>query len=339
MQEKDKYIENKIFVAWVLRPSDELANYWSEYLTEHPEEKEAIDEAALLVKSLHSQSKKLSKQEKNLLLDDFRNRIQKQRRSDQKQKYLYRFTRVAAIIIFLIVAVFVVKNIQYQRKGGLEDQTVVEMIIKSNPAGVKSLITLPDGSKIKLNSESQISFNKSFLNERKVLLTGEAYFEVITNLELPFIVEAGEIGVKVLGTSFNVQAFPHEKELEVMLVEGKVEIQEKKGEKYQSIQNLRPGEMFVYDANNGIKETRNFDPKTTIGWKDGELNFKDLRFDEVVALLERWYGVQIEVKTNKTIDSKYEGYYKDEQLSTVLEGLSFVDDFDFQIEGNKVTIN
>jgi ferric-dicitrate binding protein FerR (iron transport regulator) len=136
-----------------------------------------------------------------------------------------------------------------------------------------------------------------------------------------------------------VKAFPFEEHIKVALVTGKVCVERQSGLEKVQLQQLIPGEMLVYNYQNMEMYKEPFDHSLTIAWKDGALNFKELGFDEVVKMLERWYGVSIDVKQGKDMSGKYTGFYKDEPLDLVLEGLGFAYEFEYEIHGKKVIIH
>ncbi len=250
-----------------------------------------------------------------------------------------RWFRYAAVLLVFLTASMVI----YKTKDLwlINDHTATSeagLVVKSNPRGIKSLITLPDGSKVKLNSESHIEYYSDFSQDRNVKLVGEAFFEVVRDTLRPFYVRTGDLSVKVLGTSFNVKAFPFEQNMQVALVTGKVAVEKQEGFVVNPINYLEPNEMLTYNYQSSDVSIGPFDYDLTVGWKDGELNFKEVGFDEVVKMLERWYGVNITVDPRLDMSGSYTGYYKDERLDGVLEGMGFTYDFDFDIKGEKVYI-
>lgn len=249
------------------------------------------------------------------------------------------FQKYAAILVTLITTSFIIYATSNLWKADNRSELTHELIVKSNPRGVKSLIVLPDGSRVKLNSESHLEYYSDFDQERSVKLIGEAFFEIEKDEQLPFTVNSGDLSIKVLGTSFNVKAFPFEEQIKVALVTGKVSVEKQTGLEKVALHQLIPGEMLVYNYQNMQMQTEPFDYNLTVAWKDGSLNFKEVGFDEVVKILERWYGVMIDVKPGKDMSGKYTGFYKDESLEMILEGLGFAYEFGYEINGKKVIIH
>ncbi len=242
---------------------------------------------------------------------------------------------IAASIILLIIigsSYFMIPE---------EEKVIVEVnktIIKSTRSGGKMLVTLPDGSVVKLNSESYIEYPEKFTKQRQVKLVGEAFFEVSRDTLRPFIISTGDIQVKVLGTSFNVKAFPFEESMSVAVASGKVLVEKKNKVNEEQVSTLLPTEMVSVDHKTGKFQKSHFDPDL-LAWRDGVLVFKKASFPEIVEQLERWYGVDIIVKKSTRITDGFTGRYENVPLEVILEGMSFASDFNFQINGDTVIIN
>ena len=214
-------------------------------------------------------------------------------------------------------------------------------ITRTTHPGEKLNIKLPDGSSVKLNASSQLILPSKFSDrERNVTLIGEAFFEVVKDPDRPFRIRSGNISTTVLGTAFNVRAFPDEKDITVAVVSGRVEVSASEGEGAMSPATLlTPNEMAVYMKENDHMTKGNFDYMETVAWKDGVIYFKDADIYEILETLEGWYGVSFRV--NRLLNRK-KGFtvsYEDRSLETILEGLSFSYDFQFKIEDKIVHIN
>lgn len=213
-----------------------------------------------------------------------------------------------------------------------------EVVVQSNPKGQKSTIVLPDGSKVKLNSDSYLEYRENFRSEREVRLVGEAFFDVVHDSAHPFIVHSGDVTIRVLGTSFNVQAFPFEESMSVAVVTGRVFV-ENASAGFSSRQGvLLPREMVRIDHKTGTFEKGIYDPEAMLAWKDGILTFDKASFNEIVDRLERWYGVKFVIKRTRPITRGFTGRYENPSLKLVLEGMSFSSEFKFEIKGDTVVI-
>ncbi len=155
--------------------------------------------------------------------------------------------------------------------------------------GTYSLI-LADGTKVYLNSGTELEFPSRFSKEkRQVTLKGEAYFEVARNENKPFIVQVNEMAVKVLGTSFNVKSYVDEPGVYTTLVEGSVAI----ARDGQPDKVIVPGEQAYYNKGVGTLSVNPVDVAEFIAWKDGFFLFKDLPLEEILRIVSRWYDVEV----------------------------------------------
>ena len=146
-------------------------------------------------------------------------------------------------------------------------------------------LVLSDGTKVWLNSASKLKYPVAFTGgQRKVFLEGEAYFEVAADTVHPFLVETSGMSVTVLGTGFNVMAYPEEMEAAVTLVHGKVGVQTDHRQ-----QILQPDEQYVYQTTTRRGTVRKVDVSQYVDWKDGILNFDSMPLEELTRRLGRWY--------------------------------------------------
>jgi ferric-dicitrate binding protein FerR (iron transport regulator) len=191
----------------------------------------------------------------------------------------------------------------------------------SNPSGIRSEITLPDGSKVWLNAESTINYRVPFgLKERDVKLTGEAFFEVKKDEQKPFLVESGKIKVTVLGTRFNCKSFPEDKAVEIVLAEGAVRLNSN-GSKTGKEFVLKPGERAVVDKMTNQISISSENVEKYIGWHEGRLIFDECPLSEVGRRLERWFGVEIEIADPRVLDYQISTTFEMESLSQILSML------------------
>lgn len=224
---------------------------------------------------------------------------------------------------------------------GYPDEAVTQEVAleKSNPKGRKTTIHLPDGTIVNLNSESRFKYIDDVKNHRRILqLEGEAFFEVAEDKEKPFTVVTGDISTTALGTSFNVRAYPEESEYRIVLLTGKVEIASNNPEELKKIY-LAPGFGVTYDKKATELIKYNFDEKFELGWKNSTLYFDEANIDQVVKDLERWYGVNIKIENkNKVGQWKYSSKFENESLENVLKGISYIQEFKFEIKEKEVTL-
>src|SRR5690606_15794255 len=156
---------------------------------------------------------------------------------------------------------------------------------------------LEDGSQVTLNANSSLKFPETFSDTlREVILYGEAFFEVASDVERPFVVMAGNVSTVALGTSFNIRNDTSEHKTTVSLATGKVLVQNRKQGEDEFNIYLAPGEELDYHAQTKTYTKNHFDYQEKIAWKDGILYFGEDNIDTIISKLEQWYGVSIELK-------------------------------------------
>jgi len=220
----------------------------------------------------------------------------------KKQKFL--FLKIAAMLVLAAISGFMVA---YLLTGSPNAQTETAWFETQVPRGEKSVLLLPDGSKVWMNSESSLSYPGNFMDgNRNVKLKGEAYFEVAKKDGLPFTVETRDYNVRVLGTKFNVMAYSDFDRTETTLIEGKVEIQKGK----QTV-DVVPGQTSTFKDNQFF--TKETNALKSSKWKDDVFDFDQITFQELVIRLERWYDVDIEIKNPELNQITYSGVFKNEE--------------------------
>lgn len=206
----------------------------------------------------------------------------------------------------------------------------------ATPRGGQYQVILPDGSKVWLNAASSLSFPTAFGGrERKVLLEGEAYFEIQKDKARPFLVEVGKMKVKVLGTRFDVMAYGDEEAVKTTLLDGAVRIW---GTQKDSV-TLNPGEQAELKKNQNLEVRPGIDVDAAIAWKDGLFYFHDADIKTVMRQLARWYNVEVTYNNMETKEGFYAKIPRATNLSTVLQALTLTGKLHIDIEGNRVTVN
>ncbi|MHC1779408.1 MAG: FecR family protein [Bacteroidales bacterium] len=211
----------------------------------------------------------------------------------------------------------------------------------STPKGGKFSVTLPDGTTVWMNASSTLKFPTSFEGkERRVVLTGEAYFEVAANPENPFIVIAGNSRVKVCGTHFNIMAYPEEKLSSTTLLEGCVEVTPRKkpetGEESPSIR-LIPGQQAQIYENSSLFVAE-VDTQEAIAWKNGYFVFKNEPIANIMQKISRWYDVNVVFETVNDSILYTANISQAKNISEVLRKLELTETIKFKIEGKTITV-
>lgn len=200
--------------------------------------------------------------------------------------------------------------------------------------GDKSTITLPDGSVAYLNSGSKITFNNDFQHEyRMVSLEGEAYFSVKKNKEIPFHVKAGEIEIEVLGTEFNLKAYPDENTISTTLAEGSIHI---KSDFQQTV--MMPNQKAVFnraDRDMNVFNLNDIRPETE--WKEGRLVFRNESLAELELKLERWFDVDIVFADEQVKKRKFTGTVERESILEAISYFNYSEYVGYKINDNEIT--
>ncbi|MHA4811422.1 FecR domain-containing protein [Flavitalea flava] len=231
-------------------------------------------------------------------------------------------------------------KVSYAPAGKASEAVVYNLL--STPKGRQFHVQLPDGTEVWLNAASSIRYPTIFSEkERKVTITGEAYFEVAKNKEKPFMVDInGKTGVEVLGTSFNVNAYADEPYINTTLLEGSIQVvnrpltdgtaTNKKGVV------LKPGQQ-VRISGQEMKLPENADLKMAVAWKEGSFQFNYTKLDEILRQFARWYDVEV-IYDQKVPDFVLSGAIRrDFTLSEALMTLEKMG-LRFRIEGGKLII-
>jgi ferric-dicitrate binding protein FerR (iron transport regulator) len=212
-------------------------------------------------------------------------------------------------------------------------QTEVVFNTLSTPRGGQFRLTLPDGSEVWLNSASSVKYPTAFIGaERKVEITGEAYFEIAHHPERPFIVSVNGMNVKVLGTHFNINAYDDEAFVKTTLLEGSVRL-----EKSATIVTLKPGQQAQLENSGKIKVIDDVDVDQVIAWKNGYFSFNRADLQTVMRQIARWYDVDISYE-GKIPDRQFVGKIgRNSNASEVLKILQETK-VHFRLEGKKIIV-
>jgi ferric-dicitrate binding protein FerR (iron transport regulator) len=212
--------------------------------------------------------------------------------------------------------------------------TPEKIMVCQTLAGEMKDITLSDGTIVHLNANSTLKFPEKFEAEnRSVSFSGEAYFEVAKDSLHPFLIQTEKSETKVLGTKFNLSAYADEDHT-LTLDEGKVSFRDKKGLSEPII--ILPNEQVVL-SNDGFKKTY-VNTKYYKGWLTSDLYFNNESFLSISHKIERRYGVTIQINRASLKDQIYKGAFKDPTLNNLIDDLSFVLKFKYEIKGNQITI-
>lgn len=241
---------------------------------------------------------------------------------------LSEFLKYAAIIVLLISLPILY---YYGKNGSQLDETYTTI---SCAFGDKTTIVLPDGSIVHLNSGSKLTFNNNFKSKyRLVSLEGEAYFTVTKNIEIPFKVKSSDIEIEVLGTEFNMKAYPDENTISTTLAKGSIliksEFQQAIMEPYQKVvYNLDDKRMKLFNLSNITPETE---------WKEGRLVFRNESLEELELKLERWFDVDIVFADEGVRKRRFTGILERESILEAIKYFNFSKYIGYKINDNEIT--
>ena len=233
----------------------------------------------------------------------------------------------AAIVLPICIAFFTYYLVD-------SSQTVGAPFIVKADKGDKATIELPDGTNVVLNSASQLSYLNNFgENGRRVQLNGEAYFKVAHDEKRAFIVQVGDLEVKVLGTSFNVSAYEDAKDVTVVLLEGKV------GVYAQKISHImKPGDKIEYNkATHKITATQ-VHPSDYIEWTKGNIYFEKESLENIMKTLSRIYDVEIRFDSNKLPNEYFTGTIPGGGIQNALNILMLTSPFYYEMDGSVIVL-
>jgi ferric-dicitrate binding protein FerR (iron transport regulator) len=255
----------------------------------------------------------------------------------KKKKPLRRFfnayMKIAAILMIpLLVSGVLAYNYLGHNRSIKTDKLVNSSIYA--PLGSRVSFNLPDGTTGMLNSGSRLSYSLPFSQNRHIKLEGEAWLDVTRDANHPFEISAGNSTVKVLGTRFNLSAYPEEKYVEIVLLEGKVEFQNNNGNEKTII---LPSERLVFNEGNIRKYV--VDPLKYSAWTEGKLVFRGDPMAEVARRIERWYNVKITIADRDLEKYSFRATFQDDSLEDVLHFLSLTSPIKYKITPRDINID
>lgn len=242
--------------------------------------------------------------------------------------------QIAAVIaLFILGGLSAYLYIDNRSITQLADRNMVVNVGK----GERVTITLPDGTKVRLNSESVLSYKQDFGKENRcVTLSGEGYFDVCKDLRKKFVVNTECMDIEVTGTSFNVYAYSNKDILEMALVEGSVTVSSIRPP-FKKI-DVVPNEKVVYDKKTGKMEKITTSNILETAWVSKDLVFRSEPMDVVLKRIERKYGVSIEITDSSFMKDTYTGVFDEEEIDEVMDILKFHYGFDYRIKGAEIQL-
>jgi len=337
----EDFLANEDFVKWARSSKADRDTFWYTWIENHPEHREKVFEARQIARNMHFDGMRMKDEDYDAMLGNILSRNYSRSRNyiniekKERRRFLHNIVKIAASLT--LIAVLGLYLAQMDKPVDKPTTMAEELIVKTAKRGQKLTVMLPDSSIVKLNSESTLTYSSQFLERRFVQLEGEAFFEVMHREGQPFTVQSHNLSTTVLGTSFNVRAYPHMRTEAVSLVSGKVRVQ-KNSDREEPPVELSPREKLQYNTNTGSMSFVPFRTSETL-WKDGILIFRNTDLSEFVATIERWYDVDVIVQGNPDEDWQINGgRFENEPLELVLESLKFAEKIQYVLDGKNVTI-
>jgi len=236
--------------------------------------------------------------------------------------------RAAAIAFFFIVSY----GLLYI-SGVFSKRTVPVVWCEAvTSAGEKSILVLSDGSQITLNADSRLRYPYQFSGtNREVYLEGEGYFVVHHRNDQPFVVHTGDLSTTVLGTKFNVSAYPDSKTIAVSLLEGKVKVSRNEEGRIDKAVVIVPKEQLLYDKEHDTSSFSLFDSLEAVGWKDNIYKFEDEPLANVLFQLERAFAVKFKITDQQVLVQRITIKFENNSLQTVAEVLKSLTGLNYHI--------
>lgn len=356
----EELIIDDSFANYCFGTNEDDTLFWREYILANPSQKEKIEEAMQIVLGLHIMLKQEHTEQ-----NEKQSFVLKAIPRPAHQPFIQKTIRYAAAVAAILLLVFGIKNYlgpnssMHNPEKDIAATTTTDLLVFATAKGEKKTFLLPDSTKIFLGAGSVLRMEKGFgKDNRGVYLSGEALFDVTHNKALPFIVHIDKYDVKVLGTLFNVKAYPEDKRSETSLIRGKVEISLKHNA--QKI-TLKPNQKAVInnkkdnlalENNKQVSEQRNekivllplsYNRTDSVvietAWAQNRLEIVNESFDEIKNKLERWYNVKIVFADEEVGRYTFTATFTRETIGQVLNALQFSYHFTYKTEGETITIS
>jgi len=338
-RQPEEFLMDDTFKKYCEGSDQKCIEFWEKWIADNPSKAHLVEQSKYMYQILSANITPLNVQ------------MAKINEIAQPQKQLRRqpvFWYAAAACFFLVL----MAGLFYRS----EQSQIPVKYTQSFQAGLgrKKKIILPDGTKVYLNSGSEIKLEEGFNTlTRSVELTGEAYFEVAHNKQKPFKVLTEGFKVTVLGTVFNLKAYSREGSSEASLVKGSIKVESNGGQ--ENTVTLRSGQKIIFYKNDKIAAEPGSSPATVpkielgeltrldttiveTAWVTNNLVFDGLTLKEIKPMLERWYGVELEFGDETVQGYQYTATFSKENIMEVLKSLREVKAFNYKMKGGRIII-
>lgn len=331
----EDFITDASFIKYAKGLEPEAIIIWKEWLAKNPGNHKTAEEAKNFIIHLFPRTILLPER----FIDNEWNRIDKKldlsnRRASASVRFgaKIKLWHYAAAIALLISVLGVLFSNSFFNQCELITDTVIVV-----PKGEIRNILLPDKTLVFLNSDTKLSYNSNLgKKNREVFLEGEAYFVVTYNSSKPFIVHTCENEIEVLGTAFNVKAYPDGNIHQISLERGKILISDQNQETYA----LDPNQTYLLIRNiNSSKAFKTKNVEEYSSWTKGKIILRNHRFSDIAKDLERSHEVKFDIQNKQILCSRYTGNFsRDDDIRKILEIISLTSHFNFEITGDTIII-
>lgn len=284
-----------------------------DWLLDHADDPEVVRALDVIISEFQSENPDLSKAAFAAVCSRLGIRTDRRRRIVRKM--ILWTARVAACLLFVVLGA--------AGYAVLYPQPQVEWLEMKVPTGQTGELTLADGTHLHLNAGSRITYPSEFTSDqRRVFIEGEVYAEVVKDEERPFMITAGDVDVKVLGTTFNFKSYDNAERVELLLLDGSVEMGINTNGRNRRL-SLRPGEMIQYDRKSGEVDLRRFNSLSFRGFHENRaIHFFNLSLSDIMADLERLYGTKLILLDESLANTRYFALFtNNESLDQILKGV------------------
>jgi transmembrane sensor len=333
----DDFLKNESFVNYCLGIDQQDIDFWKNYAVQHPEQMEHMNQAADLLKDL--QLLLVAEKLKPEAVSNLRAHLKPKRR--KYTIFPWKYTAAAAAVLFLLAsAVFLFyPSHPIPNPPELAKYSTHQYVYEAGVNERKS-INLWDGSFVILDKGAKLVIDSSFgQSDRKMYLSGIAYFKVAKDKQHPFKVYTGKYVTTAVGTAFKLQTDQTLKKLKVELEEGKVIVEKKNGNSWNLVATLHPKESISLDDQIHLPVHQKFYDKDFNQWKIQEVVFQNAPMKEVLLQLEIYYNVKITVEDSVVMRETFNGKFRHDALPSVMEMVCFSLNKQFKfIDSNHIII-
>lgn len=305
-----------------------------QWVSASPENKKTFEEVRTIFEAFEA-SKQTKKYDAEKAWIDFDIWLEMQKRSERTVKIRKLRTEILKYAAIVIFAVSLGIGVSYFRTA---EHTELQELTFNVPYGHRSSVTLGDGTKVQLNSGSEIQVVLGHSNKRSLKLSGEAWFEVAHDPQRPFVVETERFSVAVLGTSFNIKSYPEDIKSHFYLSEGSVQLSNRLGEGLL----LQPRQYVSVTDDMGFSQIMEPLEHSVTSWRDGKYYFRQETLGEIAKLIRRAYGLKVEFEDPQIALERYTGSLNvDDHVSDFMKKLVLTSGFpmDYKILENKILIS